>query len=520
MNILVIGNFSWLENLDRKHTSFFHHEDSISCNNLYLEIQKNIPDLIILRTQNFEDSNYLECINIFRTSYPQTKFLLISSEKNYDELYAAMKANIEFFFVEPIDLNEINKVISELRNTDINEQENNFAQTHKQAVRDLFFSKTIFELDSNHNLDSINETYWTHFDEGLFRVFDIKIDFENRTSKEIELKDFQIKLQNSVGEVFQEYCFDILYQNRFTGIMVLLNYSETADSKIIEKFNDLYTLINKNHLIGTDNVLTLSAGGAYRHIYDILQSQKEALHKSWSRIIEGSGKVLIWESEKELSTDDLELFNVIRRQAMIACETLNLDMFKETMESYFKLKPEILNKNEVHSFTREMKDYLFETNSKRIKEIGDIDEIYIGTRKALNASSTLDEYKDTYITQCSWIFTNILQSPESKHLVSIRDAISFIKQHYSEDIGANDVAEHVGLTSTYFSFLFKKETGENFISYLLNYRLNVAKNLLQESELSIKEISEVTGFNDQRYFSKKFKLVIGLTPTLYRAYYN
>ena len=74
----------------------------------------------------------------------------------------------------------------------------------------------------------------------------------------------------------------------------------------------------------------------------------------------------------------------------------------------------------------------------------------------------------------------------------------------------------VNISPYYFSKLFKEATGENFIEYLTNIRIDKAKELLEKSDLSMKEICAMCGYSDPNYFSRTFKKNVGLTPTEYK----
>ena len=92
----------------------------------------------------------------------------------------------------------------------------------------------------------------------------------------------------------------------------------------------------------------------------------------------------------------------------------------------------------------------------------------------------------------------------------------YIDSHYAEDISLNSIANELYVNSSYISFLFKKETGENYTAYLMNVRLKHAKKLLRETDFSIEEISARTGFGNSKYFSKVFKNIVGVQPRQYR----
>ncbi|MCL6633906.1 MAG: helix-turn-helix transcriptional regulator, partial [Alicyclobacillus herbarius] len=79
-----------------------------------------------------------------------------------------------------------------------------------------------------------------------------------------------------------------------------------------------------------------------------------------------------------------------------------------------------------------------------------------------------------------------------------------------------EVAARVYLSPSYFSRLFKAETGTTFIDYLTNYRIQKSKVLLRVTSLPIEIIANNTGFSNASYFSTTFNRIEGRTPTEYR----
>jgi two-component system, response regulator YesN len=99
-------------------------------------------------------------------------------------------------------------------------------------------------------------------------------------------------------------------------------------------------------------------------------------------------------------------------------------------------------------------------------------------------------------------------------------AKDYIRQRYKSDMSMEQTAEHVNLSPYYFSKCFKLHTGETFMDYLTRLRIEDAKRLLENDELSFKEICYEVGYNDPNYFSRIFKKTTGLTPTEYRQQSN
>ncbi|GIP06520.1 hypothetical protein J28TS4_49270 [Paenibacillus lautus] len=103
----------------------------------------------------------------------------------------------------------------------------------------------------------------------------------------------------------------------------------------------------------------------------------------------------------------------------------------------------------------------------------------------------------------------------SRH--NIQKAQRFIEENYAmEDLSLQEVADSVGMSVTYLSRTFKNETNMNFVKYLVQVRMEKARELLAESELSAQEAAYRVGFSDYVHFSKTFKKFHGLTPSAYR----
>jgi two-component system response regulator YesN len=99
----------------------------------------------------------------------------------------------------------------------------------------------------------------------------------------------------------------------------------------------------------------------------------------------------------------------------------------------------------------------------------------------------------------------------------VENAKKYICQNY-KDIGLSldVVSKHVYISSCYLSVLFKKETGDSFINFLTNVRINKAKELLLSTNLKSYEISYQVGYENPTYFSTLFKKITGLTPMDYK----
>lgn len=95
-------------------------------------------------------------------------------------------------------------------------------------------------------------------------------------------------------------------------------------------------------------------------------------------------------------------------------------------------------------------------------------------------------------------------------------ALSYIHHHFGGHITLDEVAREVHLSSSYFSRLFKSETGISFSDFVLKTRIEQAKRFLRQKDCSMADIAGETGFFDQSHFTKIFKRATGVTPGEYR----
>ena len=110
----------------------------------------------------------------------------------------------------------------------------------------------------------------------------------------------------------------------------------------------------------------------------------------------------------------------------------------------------------------------------------------------------------------------MMREKEQKSERRIEMAKDYIALHYSEPFTLTEIAEYVELNASYFSNLFKTETGMNFSEYLLNVRMDKAKELLKDPKIRIYEIGQLVGYEDAVSFGRAFKKKWGISPKEYR----
>lgn len=98
----------------------------------------------------------------------------------------------------------------------------------------------------------------------------------------------------------------------------------------------------------------------------------------------------------------------------------------------------------------------------------------------------------------------------------LKKVLNYIDRKVKKGITLDEAAEYINMSSSYFSKFFKKSTGVNFITYVIDRKIEYAKDMLEKTNMPIINIAYELSYNETNYFSKVFKKKVGISPTEYR----
>lgn len=103
-----------------------------------------------------------------------------------------------------------------------------------------------------------------------------------------------------------------------------------------------------------------------------------------------------------------------------------------------------------------------------------------------------------------------------EHRTAIQKVLNYIDENYREEMRIEDMTKIAMMSQTYFCYFFKLLVGKTFNRYLIEKRLDLAKELLKNTELSVTQIAMQAGFNSTSHFIRTFKVNINLSPSQFR----
>lgn len=137
---------------------------------------------------------------------------------------------------------------------------------------------------------------------------------------------------------------------------------------------------------------------------------------------------------------------------------------------------------------------------------------HIPTYQSIDYSFEITE-PDTWTDIVIPVIKTISVNPVTPYLGK---ALQYIQDNYAEKITIQDIADYVKIHPSYLSAIFRKKLNQSVNSYINSHRINIAKQLLRNSDTSITDIALLTGFYDAQHFLKTFKKIAGQTPSEYR----
>jgi AraC-like DNA-binding protein len=137
--------------------------------------------------------------------------------------------------------------------------------------------------------------------------------------------------------------------------------------------------------------------------------------------------------------------------------------------------------------------------------------------RSARAARTMGELFTAYRSAIADASEAVLRPVPARHDRSLRAAVDYIRQHYSEKLSLEKVARVAGFYPSYFSELFKKRERVTFERYVAQLRLHRSKQLLASTDLDVTRVAELSGYRSLSYFCRVFRRALGSTPQQFRV---
>lgn len=489
------------------------------------KIEEILPDIVITDIR-MPELDGLELISRIYDRKPDISFIVISGYRQFEYATSAIKFGVEDYLLKPIRESELNDTIKKICDRKKLQQDaeiqNQILWQEVMDARQEKWTQLMDELLAKHNIclehNVLSQKYSCHLPYQNFACVVIKTDVSFHHIEEPETSFINIHILELLKKQLSPWSDTFIFSIQGMYIFSIINYK---DDEILLKnrLNILFEDIDK--YVMSFDCYTTTMSTAYTNTLSNLplcySNAKEMIN---ARIVYGVRQMISMDnctiSGPALSTDRLKQLNSLKS----TFNTLDISECSKLLEEIFtglRRDRPVLYTNYYYILDRivSILSSLLTENFPKVSAV-EITQDCMLIRQYADNARTITEFAQYVTESVRKTVEKFAGIKKQQGIYPIRTAKEYVREHLSEIITIADVARQSGLSSSYFSVVFKQETGINFKDYLTEQRIEKAKNLLRTTNDIIPIISKKVGYTDARYFSNQFEKIVGLKPAKYR----
>lgn len=481
-----------------------------------LELMEEVhPDLVISDIKMpFMDG--LELAKHIHEDYMNTKVILFSGWDDFEYARLAISYGVSEYIMKPINYEEMQNLLMKMHeelDKEYNEKMNRARLEHAYMeslplLRQQFFTRLVTEKMNKNELQSQIDNLKLEFTDAVYSVVAMKV---GRGDEKDVLSELAVKqtIKEALEKIARVYEFGmsdneifILGSNKKHDVGRI---TRTIDEAVVlierifqsriscgisvsrEKIEDMPSLYEQAFEALDYNLVTVEE--SYTYYNDIMPVQD--VKEDWNTKVENIGKNITHYTEEELKSQVESLLAWLHRR-------------QYSLNEYQVLILEIS-----FSFSRFYKKYQITSDME-----------FAGTKKMavkILSLSTGEELDHWLVNYCELIRSLIQKKQIDNNVILAEHARKIVEERFPDpDLSVETVCGKLHVSSSYFSKIFKQETGGTFVNYLTGRRMEEAKKLLLQTDYKSQVIGNMVGYPEPNYFSYVFKKNCGMSPVKYR----
>lgn len=469
----------------------------------------------------------MELIQELRSCLPDMKIIIISGYNDFEYAKTAIKYGVSEYILKPVDESELYNVLSRVRDELLEnyrrQDEEIFIRRQYKRALPIISSDFLNQLIHPNSMlaDSINKEllkYNINFSAPNFTI----VLFSPDNISSLTDGGSHVLFKTLVRRVMRHFTGGMAFpriSNEYE-MVAIINHDNPDGRNYVSKALHICISLFRKHFTGTLSIGVSSTAHHIKKLPDLFEQACEALDERF------------WKSGP----------GIFLFQNKISSEFQHIDIPSHVMENivlgirFSDCQPAFLLIDDIYMSIKAQQN----VRSAPIKEF--YWSLIQSIIAALNMQMSFIEYESLLSNAHPYEKVKNMRSLEQlvDYLKEIVEHISdhynqrscmgnegnpiyiarrIIDQNFRKDISLELIAQYVHLSSSYFSELFKKETGMSFIDYKTLLRVEHAKKLLTTNSMSIYEISNSMGYSNSKYFSRLFKKITGMTPYEYKENY-
>lgn len=460
-------------------------------------LEKNTVD-ILLTDVKMPIIDGIELIKQAAPLYPDMKMIIFSGYSEFEYAKFAMKMGVTDYILKPVDPQEFLKTLTKVID---NLEEQKLRKSLEEETMGFMKEHLLYSLINGSSVEDVLEKA------GKF----INVDIVNNYGRMLLVEtndDFFAKVGDAVGEILSDICivkYQYLNLNPQQSVMIFegglqVDYRQMAQN-IVAKIDDRF---DEKAYIAISDEFTNGVRDLAHQFDDLEELMENKFYQSGVRVYshntESGSNVFVQIDDDTLMKQmkqDIKMKDIgsLRKHFENLCEKYR------TQTSFSQVYVKFI-------FSNLLKDFYANLPNVNEQELDkEIDRLYCSTE-----FDTVMEIVNININRLEEVFA---YNPQMIHR-EIESIKTYIYENYDKELSVDQLAEQVFMAPSYLSHVFKKETGQNLSKFIKTYRMEKAKEMLEETHNKIVNISYAVGYSNVSYFCQSFREYFGVSPQKFR----
>lgn len=222
-----------------------------------------------------------------------------------------------------------------------------------------------------------------------------------------------------------------------------------------------------------------------------------------------NGKIKIYDFPVLLVQDTGYNISELLSEIRAKLEILDFDTVNSKISEFFQ---QFDNKNKIS------REFVYKNLLKIISlfssQNNEASNLCVDYQKKITSTKRLSQLKESFQIFLNEYSNIVIQDSKSVYPLIVTQAIEYVQKNGYSNLQLSDVAKKINVSEPYLCYIFKKTTGKNFVTYVSEYKIELAKQMLKGNAL-VYEVSERLGYENSNYFAKVFKRFTGISPKQY-----
>ncbi len=469
----------------------------------------------------------LALTSYIREKYPSVKVLIFSGYDDFEYAQQAIKLNVTEYILKPVNGQELGEILSRIRvSLDQEIEQRRDIDTLRESylgslpiLRELFLNNLVgrtTDVDAvvpklrEYGIDILDARKWLA---AVIHVEQVEQTEGQVLSQHQEL--IPISVKRLVEDHLKPYCRFAIF-NSADGITVIAAVDEdNSQTGLINVLND--TCKESRRML--EVAITVGVGHSCSTLQEISRSYQAAVDALGYRAIVGGGKIIYINDVEPVSRGKLQLDAKGEAELTAAVKFGPRELIGSVIQNL------VSRMDDVRVHARQYQVYMLSIVNclTRLMQQYDLnmDEMFADQGPYADILAGIHRREDF----AAWVVpiacrVNEAMNRERDNTTRkvILEAQRYIQENYSNpELSVEMLCRHLHMSPAYFSTVFKKETGQTYINYLTEVRLEKAVELLNTTDDKTYIVAQKVGYQEQNYFSYVFKKRYGVSPTKYRG---